>query len=120
MATILIIDDDRMFREMLIRLLEKNGYDVLEADGGVSGLKQFQCASPDLVVCDLIMPDKEGIETIQEIQKINRSVPIIAVTGGGKVAPEIYLMLAEGMGAQKTFSKPFVSQEFLQAITLCL
>jgi len=120
MATILIIDDDRMFREMLIRLLEKNGYDVLEADGGVSGLRQFQYASPDLVVCDLIMADKEGIETIQEIQKINRDVPIIAVTGGGRIAPEIYLTLAEGFGAQKTFSKPFVSQEFLQAIAACL
>lgn len=120
MATILIIDDDRMFREMLIRLLEKNGYAVLEADGGDSGLRQFQYSSPDLVVCDLIMPDKEGLETIQEIQKINRDIPIIAVTGGGRGGPEIYLMLAEALGAKKTFSKPFVPQEFLEAIAACL
>lgn len=120
MATILIIDDDRMFREMLRQLLEKNGYDVLEADGGDSGLRQFQDLSPDLVVCDLIMPDKEGMETMQEMRKINRDIPIIAVTGGGRVGPEIYLMLAEAMGAQKAFSKPFVSQEFLEAIAACL
>ena len=120
MATILIIDDDRMFRQMLKRLLEKEGYDVVEADEGKSGIQQFRNVFPDVVVCDLIMPDKEGIEAIQELQQINSDIPIIAVTGGGQIGPATYLILAQAMGARKTFSKPFVHKKFLNAVTACL
>lgn len=120
MAKILIIDDDLMFRKMLKQLLEREGYDIIEADNGNSGLKQFQQSFPDLVICDLIMPDKEGLETIQEMQKLNSKVSIIAVSGGGKAEPTVYLPLAKALGARITFPKPFVHQEFLEAVTACL
>ncbi len=120
MTQILIIDDNHIFREMLKRLLEKEGYTIVEAECGISGLKQFQQSCPDLVICDIIMPDKEGLETIQELQEINSKIPIIAVSGGGKAGPESYLPMAQALGAWKVFSKPFVHQEFLEAVTACL
>lgn len=120
MARILVIDDDTMFRDMLKLLLGNEGYEIVEADDGRSGLKKFQQSCPDLVICDLIMPDKEGLETIQELQKINREVPIIAVSGGGEAGPGTYLALAKAMGARKTFSKPFIPQDFVEEIAACI
>ncbi len=117
MKSILIIDDDALFRGMLKRLLEREGYSVVEAEDGNYGIKRFQQATPDLVVCDMIMPDKEGIETIIAMQKINSGVPIIAVSGGGRAGPESYLPLAKAMGARNCFSKPFDNQEFLEAVS---
>ncbi|MEN8188456.1 MAG: response regulator [Thermodesulfobacteriota bacterium] len=120
MKTILIIDDDVIFRGMLKKLLEREGYGVVEADNGNSGVAVFQESQPDLVVCDLIMPNKEGIETIVDLQKINDQVPIIAVSGGGRMGPEAYLSLAKGLGAREVFSKPFVHKDFLKTISSCL
>lgn len=120
MNTILIIDDNDMFCGMLKQLLENEGYDVVVASDGNSGINHFQENKPDLVICDLIMPEKEGLETITVLQRIDCKTPIIAVSGGGRVGPEMYLELAETMGARHTFSKPFVSREFLKAVAECL
>ena len=120
MAIILVIDDNDMFREMLKQLLEKAGYDVVMATDGNSGLEQFHKTKPNLVVCDLIMPEKEGLETISALREIQRDLPVIAVSGGGRVGPETYLLMAETMGATKTFMKPLVNSEFLDAVAECL
>ncbi len=120
MKTVLIIDDDDMFREMLKRLLDREGYKVVEAGNGNLGIDQFQKSYPDLVVCDMIMPDKEGIETIVDLQKLNSEIPIIAVSGGGRAGPESYLPLAKAMGAKKVFSKPFDNKEFLEFVSNCI
>ena len=120
MNTILIIDDNDLFCGMLKQLLENEGYDVIVASEGNSGIKQFQENKPDLVICDIIMPEKEGLETITVLQNIDNKTPIIAVSGGGRVGPEMYLELAETMGARYTFTKPFVNKEFLQAVAECL
>lgn len=120
MKTILVIDDDALFRGMVKQLLEREGYNVVEADNGISGLKQFQLFLPDMVLCDLIMPEKEGIETIIELRNIKKELPIIAMSGGGKKGGEIYLETAEGLGANAIFSKPFIHREFLDAIAAYL
>ncbi|HID02859.1 MAG TPA: response regulator [Desulfobacterales bacterium] len=120
MARILVIDDDNMFRGMLKLLLGEEGYDVVEADDGLSGIKKFQQSCPDLVICDLIMPDKEGLETIQELQRLNHKVPIIAVSGGGEAGPGTYLELAKAMGARKAFSKPFIPRTFVEEVIDCI
>jgi YesN/AraC family two-component response regulator len=106
MSRILIIDDEASIRKMLKKLLETEGYDILEANNGNQGIKLFIEHRPDLVITDLVMPEKEGIELIREIKKINPNAQIIAISGGGITYPKLYLDLAGKFGAARTFSKP--------------
>lgn len=113
MADILIIDDDGDLRSTMRRILEKDGHRVREAADGAEGISLFREQIPDLVITDLIMPEKEGIETIQELSAEAPDVPILAVSGGGAVGPGGPLMDAELLGATATLAKPF-SVETLQ------
>lgn len=116
MARILVIDDDAQFRSMIRTLLERQDYDVLEAPDGEAGIKLFEGQGADLIVTDIVMPNKEGLETIMELRRKVPRPKIIAVSGGGRIGPESYLQLAEKFGAVKVFSKPFDLKAFLQAV----
>ncbi len=115
--TVLVIDDDNAVRGMLRKMLESEGFTVLEAENGIGGMRQLN-ANPDveIVVTDLIMPDKEGIETIKEIRQTAPETKIIAISGGGKWSAEDYLRIAERLGADATLCKPFLKQDLLDAI----
>lgn len=112
MFKILVIDDEAPVRKMLTKLLERNGFDVIAAVDGCQGIKRYHENHPDLVITDLIMPEKEGLESIREIKKINPDVHIIAISGGGIADPQIYLEFASKLGAVRTFAKP-VDNEIL-------
>jgi len=116
MAKILIIDDDDQFRTMLRQLLERNGYEIKEASGGKEGIKLYRESPTDLIITDLIMPGKDGIETIQEFKKDFPGIKIIAISGGGRLGPQDYLHLAKMLGAQQTLAKPIELPELLKAI----
>ena len=116
MKKVLIIDDDQDFRRMLCSKLKKSGYDVVEAEDGVKGIERFMENAVSLVVTDIIMPEKEGMETILELKKIDPSVKIIVVSGGGRSVPEDYLSIAEYFGAIKSFRKPFNLGEFVKTV----
>ncbi len=116
MSKIMIIDDDDQFRKMLRQTLMKAGYDVSEAGNGSEGIKNFSQDPTDLIITDIVMPDKEGIETIMEIRQISPTVKIIAVSGGGRIGSDSYLDLARKLGAEKTFSKPVDRKEVLETI----
>jgi len=116
MKKILIIDDNELFRDMMKELLERAGYQVFEAINGNDGLKIAGEISADLIVTDIIMPEKEGLEIIIELRKDNPEVKIIAVSGGGRLTPEFHLSLAEKLGVQKSFTKPFDNKQFLAAV----
>jgi DNA-binding response OmpR family regulator len=116
METILIIDDDTQLSSMLKQLLEKNNYKVLTAPDGIQGIKLFHEKGADLIITDLIMPGKEGIETIAEIAQDFPDVKIIAISGGGRLKPDSYLNLAETFGAARSFTKPIDRKELLLAI----
>ena len=120
MAIILVIDDDEIMNDMITQLLAEAGYDVVSACDGLEGLKQFGSQAFDLVVTDIVMPEKEGIETIMEIRKKNKIVPIIAISGGGKLGPQQYLHMAQQFGADYAFQKPFDNEHFLGAVRECL
>ncbi len=106
MKKILIIDDEKSIRSMLMQLFEKNNYEVTLARDGQQGIKLYKENRPDIIITDLIMPEKEGLETIKELKALNPDVKIIAMSGGGTVDPGTYLDLAKRMGALCTFSKP--------------
>jgi DNA-binding NtrC family response regulator len=112
----MIIDDDAQFRKMLKQTLVKVGHTVTEADNGTEGIRAFSKEHADLVITDIIMPDKEGIETIMEIRQIEPTVKIIAVSGGGRIGSASYLDLAMKLGAARTFSKPIDRKKFVETI----
>ncbi len=115
MAKILIIDDDPALREIMRRILEPDGHDVRVAEDGARGLDLYRADPADLVITDLIMPEKEGIETIQELREEFPDVRILAVSGGGMVDPDGPLTDAELFGADGSLAKPFSVEALKQA-----
>ncbi|ACF12327.1 response regulator receiver protein [Chlorobaculum parvum NCIB 8327] len=116
---ILVIDDDPSVRKFIATTLKNENYTVTEAENGEDGLKKFQEERDiGIIITDLLMPDKEGIETIMEIRKVNPSIKILAISGGGKAGPENYLLLADAVGANATLKKPFSGQELIMCLRL--
>ena len=116
MARILIIDDEAGIRETLGVLLEAEGHKVQLAANGFDALSVFKDSAADLVICDIMMPDKGGLETIIELRKLNPEVKIIAISGVAQVGPRKILDWARKICAHRTFSKPFVSADIKNAI----
>ncbi|RMD65369.1 MAG: response regulator [Alphaproteobacteria bacterium] len=120
MARILLIDDETDLRTTVRMMLEQAGYEVVEADNGLEGLRQFEATAPDIVITDLIMPDMEGIETIRKMKSLAPATPIIAMSGGGRARRVDFLKAAKVLGASRTLPKPFRRHELLAAVQACL
>ncbi|HEV7681333.1 MAG TPA: response regulator [Pyrinomonadaceae bacterium] len=120
MANILLVDDEEQLRSMLRVVLEEAGHVVQEASDGQKALESFKNQQPDVVVTDLVMPNKEGIETILELRRIRRDVRIIAMSGGGRNNANDYLALAKRFGACVTLTKPFANKEMIEAVNAAL
>lgn len=120
MSRILIVDDDQQIRNMLRITLEREGYEVLEAADGLEAVAAFKTQELDLVITDIVMPEKEGIELIMELKGIDPAVKIIAISGGGRINPEDYLKWARRFGVEQTFSKPVDRQKLLDAVAALL
>jgi CheY-like chemotaxis protein len=120
MSRILVVDDDDGFRRTLCQTLLRAGHEVLAAPDGSAALKFYRQQPVDLVITDLIMPDKEGLETILELRRLQPELKIIAVSGGGRNRLGEYLPIARRLGAAKTLAKPFTSQEILAAVASLL
>lgn len=117
---ILVIDDDLLFRSMLVEMLERKEYLVYAAEDGEQGVNIWKEVQPDIVITDIIMPNKEGIETILEMKRQNKSVKIIAISGGGRTNAQDNLRSAKLLGASLTLSKPFDSGDLLTAVQTLL
>lgn len=103
---ILIIDDDEITRVILNETLKPEGFLIDNANNGKIGLALHKKKPFDLIITDIIMPEMEGLETIKEIRRISPQAKIIAISGGGRIAPYNYLSMAGKMGANLTFDKP--------------
>ena len=114
--SILVIDDDEPIRVLLRAMLEREGYRVLDASDGNEGIKQYTETPTDLVITDLIMPEKEGIETIRDLRRKFPDVKIIAVSGGGRIGPDAYLKMAKVVGAFRALTKPIDRKILLKAV----
>ena len=115
MPRILIIDDERDIRNLLRDLFHSKGYEVVEAENGEDGLRVFQSTPVDLVMTDILMPEKEGLSTIMDLKKENPTLKIIAMSGGALKSGQ-YLTFARKFGADKVLEKPFHLQSVLQAV----
>ena len=120
MARILIIDDEPNLRSMLRRMLHLAGHQVSEAGNGAEGINLYERDPLDLVITDIFMPKKEGIETIIALHRADPDLPIIAISGGGRSGGMDFLCSAEKLGARHTLSKPFRGDQLLSAVSECL
>lgn len=116
MKRILIVDDDALVRDMLDRLLRRAGYDTETAENGARALSLHRKQPADLVITDILMPEKEGIETLMELHRLTPDVPVIAISGGGRIGPESYLSMATLLGAERAFAKPVDTAQLLRAV----
>lgn len=116
MFRILVVDDDEGVRHYLRELLERSGYEVVEAVNGAKALSLYKANPTDLVITNILMPEKEGLETIRELRRGFPGVKIIAISGGGQIGPSDYLAVAQRLGAARTFSKPFDQKKLLGAV----
>lgn len=104
---VLLTDDDDKVREMLADAMSVAGLDVIEARNGIECLQKLGENKVDVIVIDIIMPEKEGIETIMDIRAQYPDKKIIAISGGGRTRNDDFLTLARKIGAHTTFRKPF-------------
>ena len=116
MAVIMVVDDERQTRMMLRQMLERANYKVMEAENGYEAIQIFRQHPVDLIIMDLIMPRKEGIETIIEMRAEFPYIKIIAMSGGGRVSSGPYLELAAKLGALRTLAKPIEREVLLDSI----
>ncbi len=116
MHKILVIDDNGIVRNVLVQILESEGYQVLSAEDGKRGFALFCSEKPDLVVTDIIMPEKEGIETIRDIRGECPDAKIIAISGGGRSGNTDYLKIARQLGASDILGKPLDPDQFIAVV----
>ena len=121
MATILVIEDDPQFRQMLAQMLTQAGHQVETAENGVLGLERFRQSAPELVITDILMPEKDGIDTILEIKREGTDTRVIAISGGRRaITPQFNLDSAALIGVQQVLAKPFSRQQILEAVEAAL
>ena len=116
MKRILVIDDVELMLTYLRDLLEAEGYEVITAANGAEGLALFETDPVDLVITDIIMPVKDGLDTILELKKQSPDLPVIAISAGGNIPKERYLAVASYMKNTKTLAKPFTRDQLISAV----
>lgn len=103
---VLVCDDDRGLRETWADAFREEGFDVAIAGNGREAIAAARSRPPDVAIIDLIMPEKEGGETIVELRALNPAMKIVAVSGGGAVGTDVFLVAARRLGADASLKKP--------------
>jgi two-component system, chemotaxis family, chemotaxis protein CheY len=106
MARILVIDDDEELRQVVCMALESAGYETAQAEDGTQGVQMYRSEPSELVICDIFMPGKDGLETIRELKAFN-GAKIIAMSGGSSQIADDFLPVARQFGARRVLWKPF-------------
>ena len=108
MPRILIVDDEAHMRELIANMIEPLGHEVVVVTNGVEAIKVCKDTTVDLIITDIVMPDKNGIDLIMEIKKEHPDTPVIAISGGGGITGRYdYLEIAKLVGANNILKKPF-------------
>lgn len=117
MARILVVDDEELVRYSIRMFLENEGHEVEEAADGIEGVAKLESGSFDLLITDIVMPRKEGLETILEVRQQHPELKVLAISGGGPIGSFNYTEMARQCGADIFLAKPFTDDEFLGAIS---
>jgi len=116
MTRVLVVDDDNNVRRFFRCLLERAHYEVTEADDGDVALRVLKKSLPDVVITDVLMPNREGLELIQDIKSHYPHIKVIALSGGGVLDIRYCLAFADGFGADRVFAKPVKPQQLLGSL----
>lgn len=114
-ARILIIDDEPSALDLLRRIFEGEGYQVVLATNGLEGVERFRQNPCDLVITDIVMPGKDGLQTILDLRQDYPDLPFIAISGGGAISKERYLTVASYMDKVIPLAKPFTVEAIVGA-----
>jgi len=118
MVKILIVDDEPFVRDMMTAMIKPAGYDVVEAVNGAEAFNVCKKEVVDLIITDIVMPEKNGIDLIMNVKKEYPDIPIIAVSGGGGITGRYdYLEIAKLVGANNILKKPFEIDELRSAVS---
>lgn len=113
---VLIIDDEPSSLELLQRIFEGEGYQVVLAANGLEGVELFRKNPCDLVITDIVMPGKDGLQTILDLRQDYPELPFVAISGGGVIAKERYLTVAGYLDRVITLAKPFAVEAIVAAV----
>lgn len=116
MNRILLVDDDHELRRALVDALANAGYPTTGAANGAEALRAFRREPSDVVITDLLMPERDGFETLLDLRAETPSPKVLVITGGGDVLAETYLRMARRMGATQVLAKPFSIRDLLAAV----
>lgn len=116
MAKILVVDDEAQVRSLMQKVLSASGHTVMEATNGVEALATYKASGADLVITDILMPEKGGLSLLTDIRRANPSQPILAISGGGKDGKMDFLSTASTVPGVKTLHKPFSLEEFSEMV----
>ena len=117
MACVLVIDDDPLFREIAQEMLVQVGHTVTLANDGDKAALLPATPAPDLAVVDMLMPERDGIETIGDLQARWPNIKVIAVSAGARgLEPDLLLRAAKALGADATLSKPVERAPFVALV----
>ncbi len=116
MARILLIEGEPHVRKLMKEILEEEGHEIIECDNGTDGIREYKRAAIDLVVLDVLLPDKDGLDTLRELKQHHDDVKVMAISGGFVQGAIDMLPLAKRLGARHTLDKPFDLKMFLSAV----
>jgi CheY-like chemotaxis protein len=114
--TVCVIEDDELVRSRIGDMLRSHGHKVFEADSADQGIDLIRSEKADVAVVDILMPDRDGLEAIGQLRRTRPDLRIVAISGGGRVGPQIYLDLAKQIGADASLVKPISEADLEQAV----
>jgi CheY-like chemotaxis protein len=110
------MDDEVSVQRLFTQFLESHGYSIECCSNGVEGLEKMRESNVDLVIVDIMMPEMDGLEVVQEIRKVNENLPIIAISGGMRHAAMNFVSFAQEFGANAVFEKPVALADLLESV----
>jgi len=120
MARILVVDDDMFFLKFVRETLQQDGHQVVEAAGGIQAMELMETQAFDLLIVDVVMPDKGGIETMIDAHELKHDLPMIMISGKVPTDTEAFERLVKNFGARAVLNKPFDESVLLSTVTAAL
>lgn len=117
MKRVLVVDDESGMNEYIAEVLEKAGFKVFAAVDGVAGLEAFHSSAPQVVILDIFMPKKDGLEVLIELRNRKFSVPVLVISGKQHLLSDSSMGFAKQLGADDVLSKPFTPEELLTRVS---